>query len=429
MKFITVVFMILYLYALSFGVFFTEFFRIPAPILFGFPLIFVFKEAGSSFMYFKEILIFSLAFFFYYIVGVDDYKLFTVNIISILICALYFSYFVGLNSERFRLSILIFFSLLLFSAVVMVLNHFNESYINTLRALLAGQEVVQSPSGIAAYQFTFGYQLAALTPFIFIYAYLFKKRWPIKALALSICLIFIFLGMQRSVFVGFIISVLIFLLIYYKYKAVYIIGMAVVASILLYTYVLKDSFESKGRGAENIMVKNEQDDGEYNRSTLLKENLRIYAEYPYGLIFYGKNWGDVIYRNQVFRSGITSHNAYLMFFTYLGPFLGFGFLMGLYYKIIGAFKSILNHAREKKYALLICLILSFLAVTINSLSHNAWLLSADGPTVFLFFSILHYLKIQRNNKHLEETENVNNHHQKVHINWKMNGELEDKVLI
>ncbi|WEK21283.1 MAG: O-antigen ligase family protein [Candidatus Pedobacter colombiensis] len=429
MKFITVVFMILYLYALSFGVFFTEFFRIPAPILFGFPLVFVFKEVGSSFMYVKEILIFSLAFFFYYIVGVDDYKLFTVNITSILICALYFSYFVGPNSERFRLSILIFFSLLAFSATVMVLNHFNESYINSLRGLLAGQEVIQSPSGIAAYQFTFGYQLAALTPFIFIYAYLFKKRWLIKALALSICLIFIFLGMQRSVFVGFIGSVLIFLLIYYKYKAVYIIGIAVLASILLYTYVLKDSFDSKGRGAENIMVKNEQDDGEYNRSILLKENLRIYSEYPYGLIFYGKNWGDVIYRNQVFRSGITSHNAYVMFFTYLGPFLGFGLLIALYYKIIGAFKSILNHAREKKYALLICLILSFLAVTINSLSHNAWLLSADGPTVFLFFSILHYLKIQKNNKHLEETENVRNNHPEVHINWKMNGELEDRILI
>lgn len=429
MKFITVVFMILYLFALSFGVFFTEFFRIPAPILFGLPLVFVFKEPGASFMYVKELLIFFLAFFFYYIVGVDDYKLFTVNLISIFICALYFSYFVGSNSKRFKLSILIFFSLLAFSAIIMVLNHFNESYINPLRALLAGQEVIQSPSGIAAYQFTFGYQLAALTPFIFIYAYLFKKKWLIKALVLSICLVFIFLGMQRSVFVGFIASVLLFSLIYYKYKAVYIIGITVIASVLLYTYVLKDGFDSKGKGAENILVKNEQDDGEYNRSTLLKENLRIYAEYPYGLIFYGKNWGDVIYRNQVFRSGITSHNAYLMFFTYLGPFLGLGFLIALYYKIIGAFRSVLNHAREKKYALLICLILSFLAVTINSLSHNAWLLSADGPTVFLFFSILHYLKIQKNNKDLEEAENEVNSHQEVHVQWKMNGEPQDRILI
>lgn len=405
MKLISIVFTILYLFALSFGVFFTEFFRIPAPILFGIPLVFVFKEVRASFLYVKEVLIFSIAGFFYYMVGLDDYKLLIVNTISIFICALYFSYFISFNSKRFKLSILIFFSLLAFSAIIMVLNHFNESYINSLRVLLIGQEVFQSPSGIAAYQFTFGYQLAALTPFIFIYVYLFKKKWFIKAIVLSICLIFIFLGMQRSVFIGFISSVLLFLLIFYRYKALYIIGVTVFASILLYTYVLKDNVDNS-RGSENIMAKNVQDDGEYNRSILIKENLKIYTDYPYGLIFYGKNWSDVIYRNQVFSSGITSHNAYLMFFTYLGPFLGFGFLIALYYKIFGAFKNVLNHAHEKKYALLICLLLSFLAVTINSLSHNAWLLGADGPTVFLYFSILHFVKIQNHNRHLEQTESV-----------------------
>src|SRR5690606_5998068 len=93
--------------------------------------------------------------------------------------------------------------------------------------------------------------------------------------------------------------------------------------------VLKDNLDSYN----NIITKNENNMQEYNRSTLAAENLRIYSGYPYGLIFYGKNWSDVIYRNEVFSSGITSHNAYLMFLTYLGPFLGLGILIGLYHRI------------------------------------------------------------------------------------------------
>jgi hypothetical protein len=128
---------------------------------------------------------------------------------------------------------------------------------------------------------------------------------------------------------------------------------------------------------------------EYNRSTLAAENLRIYSDYPYGLIFYGKDWSDVTYRNEVFSSGITSHNAYLMFLTYVGPFLGLGILAGLYYKISKIIINAFRNVKKKKYALMICLCCSFIAVSINSLSHNSWLVSANGPTFFLYFAILH----------------------------------------
>lgn len=143
---------------------------------------------------------------------------------------------------------------------------------------------------------------------------------------------------------------------------------------------------------------------EYNRSMLTMENLRIYSEYPYGLMFYGKNWGDVIYRNAIFSSGITSHNAYLMFLTYLGPFLGFGILAGLYYKIVGIIITVLRQAKKKENALMICLCCSFIAVSINSLSHNSWLVSANGPTFFLYFSILHLHFIMNNANQQRESE-------------------------
>ncbi len=135
-------------------------------------------------------------------------------------------------------------------------------------------------------------------------------------------------------------------------------------------------------------------DPEYNRTLLMSENINIFADYPLGLVFYGKNWSNVIYRNQVFASGITSHNAYFMFITYLGPFLGLGLLIIIYSSIIKIGFNALKEIRLKDNALLICLCFSFLGISINAVSHNAWLLSADGPTVFLYFSIIHLNKIK-----------------------------------
>jgi hypothetical protein len=166
--------------------------------------------------------------------------------------------------------------------------------------------------------------------------------------------------------------------------------MILLASLLFFNYVLKDNLG----GAENILTKNEHNDASNDRSGLAMENLRIYTEYPFGLIFYGKNWGDVIYRDYVFSSGITSHNAYLMFFTYLGPFAGIGLLLAIYYKPIQLFLGAVRFIRKKENALMICLCFSFIGICLNALSHNPWLLSADGPTVFLYFSILQLHHIQ-----------------------------------
>lgn len=385
MKYLIFLFVALYLYSVSYGIFLTEMIRIPAPLLFCMPLITLFKEDRISFLYGRELLVILLATFLYDVVGLSDHKVFLSNLINISMCALFFNYFSGTNRTRFKVSIYVFYGLLLFSAFVLVLNPFYPEKINALRSLLMGEQVIQSPSGIAIYQFNFGYQLAALVPFLFIYSYVYKKHLLIKAAILLSCLIFIYLGMQRSVFIGFICASFLFLWAYYRYKAVLIVVLAVVAGTILYTFVLKDNFDSYN----NILSKNEQSASEYDRTTLTAENLRICAEYPYGLIFYGKTWGDVIYRNQVFSSGITSHNAYLMFLTYLGPILGIALLIALYYKVLRIAIKALREVRKKENAMMVCLCGAFLAVSINSLSHNSWLLSGNGPTFFLYFAILH----------------------------------------
>ena len=159
---------------------------------------------------------------------------------------------------------------------------------------------------------------------------------------------------------------------------------------MFYNFVLKENVDPR----TNILAKNIDNDPDHNRTLLVAENLRIYADHPFGLIFYGKNWSDVIYRNQVFASGITSHNAYLMFITYLGPFLGLGLLIIIYIKVLRIGFNAIKEIRLKENALLICLCFSFLGISINALSHNAWLISADGPTLFLYFSILHFDKVK-----------------------------------
>ncbi len=389
MKYIVALLMVLYLYALTYGVFMTEIFRLPAPVLFGIPLITLFRTKINNFLYTKELLVLLISVFFYYVIGLQELKSFTSYAIGILMCSLYFNNFIGNSSLRFKVSIYVFYGLLIFSAIVMVMDHFYPGT-KQIRELIMDEKVMQSPSGIAVYQFTFGYQLAALVPFLFIYTVLFQKHFLFKIIAFLICLGFLYLGMQRSAFVGFVCCVSVFMLLYYRHKAVVILFLGIIAAITFYTTVLKDSTDE----TNNILTKNINNDDEFNRSGLMLENLNIYTEYPLGLIFYGKNWGDVIYRNPVFSSGITSHNAYLMFVTYLGPIIGIILLWIIYSQVLKISVHAVKSIRKPENALLICLCFSFLGASINSLSHNAWLISADGPTLFLYFSILHLNRMQ-----------------------------------
>jgi hypothetical protein len=389
MRLFIILLMVLYLYALAFGIFMTASFRIPAPLLFGFPLILLFREGSKELVYSKELIAFSLALISYYVIGIGDYPSFFATILNVGLCLFYFNYFIGSNTARYNLSVFIFFILLGISAVVLVLNNFFAG-VDGLRSLLVDDLILQSPAGISTTQFTFGYQLAAFTPFILIYTFLFQKPLFIRLLVFLICLLLIYLGMQRSVFVTFVCSISLFLIFAYRLKAVFLIVIAVFFSVAFYTYFLQNEVNSR----DNIVAKNINNDPEHNRSLLTAENLRIYSDYPLGLVFYGKTWGDVIYRNHVFSSGITSHNAYLMFMTYLGPFLSVGFLLFIYSGVFRIAFYAIKEIRKRENALLLCLCFSFISVSINAAAHNAWLLSADGPTLFLYFSILHFNKLK-----------------------------------
>jgi hypothetical protein len=382
--------MVLYLASLAYGIFLTELFRLPAPLVFCVPLVFFYREVKSRFQYSKEVAILCTAIFLYEVVGLSTINSFFAMIITIIVCAVYFSYFVGNNARRFLWSVWIFYGLLFISSLVMVANHWYPQ-INTLRSIVLGSPVLQSPAGISPTQFGYGYQLAALAPFLLLSTFVFKRNLLIKTLVFVICLTFVFLGLQRSAFVGFTLAVILFLTLFYGFRAFLLLGLMAGLCVSL----LSLSGGAMGIGTDNILNKNAHNDEASNRSDLAKENLRIYSEYPFGLIFYGKDWGDVIYRNYVFSAGITSHNAYLMFITYLGPFLGLGLLASIYLPIVKIVLGSFRNLRREGQQVMPCLIFSFLSVSVNALSHNAWLFSADGPTLFSFFAILHYYKTQQ----------------------------------
>jgi hypothetical protein len=280
----------------------------------------------------------------------------------------------------------------------MVLDHRYPNIIDPLRSKMLDEQVKQSPSGLAITQFNFGYQVAAFTAFVFVAAYTFRQYILIKLLVLCGCMICLYLGMNRSAFVSFGGAVIVFLFIYYRYKAVLLVVATVLVGFAVYTYVLKGNMDEKN----NILSKNQaKEANEYNRANLAIENLKIFADYPFGLIFYGKNWDDVTYRNPLFTFGLSSHNAYLMFITYLGPFLGLGILGALYYRIVRLFYQTIKNAHYKNNALYLALFFSFIAVSLNALSHNGWLMSVDGPTIFLYFAILQYNNIAQSESQKE----------------------------
>lgn len=382
---ITVVLMLMYLYTLTFDIFLNQYLRFPATLI-CLPLITLFRANTFHFTFLKEFLVLFIANFIVYAVYAGDVKSFTVNMITIVGCGLYFNFFVGNNHQRFHNSVVIFISLLILSSIVMLLDHYFHSNILTVRELLTGSIVVQSPSGIATKVFTFGYQLAALTGFLLIWCFVYKKSLTVRILVLMFCIVCIFLGMQRSVLATFLVSGVIFLFYFYKFRSVFIIGAIVLLAGLLFSMVLKEQTD----GYNNILAKNERNSNE-NRSGLAIENLKIYTDYPFGLVFHGKKWSEVIKNNPAFGyDGITSHNAYLMFITYVGPFVGFGLLFFFYNRIALIFRNVLKTLKMPENALLVCLCFSFLAVSLNSLFHNAWLVNGNGPTLFLYFAILQY---------------------------------------
>lgn len=393
--------MFLYLYTLTFNIFMIK--ALPNAFLFGLPLLLlVAKPLEQPFIYKTEVIVLFTAAFFLYALGYQDIKYFSVVIILVAFCSLFFNYVISSNYYRFKSSILIFYVLLSFSCMVMILNHFFPSRIDSLRSILKGGElIIQSPSGISANIFSFGYQVAALCTFALVGITLYKQKIAVMVLVLVGSIYVILYGMNRSAFVAVGAAVLFFWLIYYKHRVVLIFGFF---AILAFSFKSTINELSSGR-KQNILSKNERG-GDGDRDDLMRENIKILAANPYGLIFEGKTWNDVAGRNPVFRIGqsglVTSHNSYLMFVTYLGLVLGGVLLLLIYGKIIKISWIAISHIRDIEYALLVCLCFSFLAISINALFHNEWLLgSGCGPTLFLYFSVLHLYNFKLKNQALQ----------------------------
>ncbi|WP_207425876.1 O-antigen ligase [Pedobacter sp. SYSU D00535] len=372
----------------------TGVFRVPAPFL-AVPLVFFFyDEPLNGFKYTKELVVLFLAALFYYLIGQANIITFISVMITFTCCALFFNYFIGNNLKRLQLSVFLFFFFLVCSALVMLLNHHYR--IEDIRSMLVGETVQQSPSGISTYIFSFGYQLSALVAFLAVFITAARKGVILSILVIAICGVLIFYGLQRSVLMTFSICLLLFLTIWYRFRAVLLFSF-----IFIIAVSFKSSVEGLSSGAQqNILTKNERSKNEgENREALVTENLKVIADHPFGLILSGMDWKDVVKHNVFYKSGtgvITSHNAYLMFLTYLGIIPGLLFLYLIYARVVRITWSVLKHAKDKKNTLLIALCMSFLGISLNACFHNEWLLAASGPTLFLYFCILQLSRIKAN---------------------------------
>jgi len=387
----------MYVYTTTFNIFIAGIFKIPAPVIFLLPLIYFYKTADVKFIYGREILIFFIAALLFYVIGQADISGFFAFLIVAISFALLFNYVIGADLRRMNIAVIFFYSILFLSGIIMFFDH--QYNMAAIRSFLVGEDVLQAPSGISTTIFGFGYQMAALTSFLFINTILFKKNWLFSLIIFGLSLSLIFFGMQRSVLVAFVLVIGLFLLCYYKAKSILIFG-----ALCTTFFIAQNSIEqfSEGKKQQNILNKNvENIKGKEDRGNLITENLGIISDYPFGLLFYGKTWNDVVQHNFVYKKGpevISSHNAYLMFITYLGPLLGFILLILLYRKVGKIIFYAFLHIKDKKNALLICLSGSFIGVSINSFFHNEWLLATSGPTLFLYFAILQLSKIK-----MEET--------------------------
>lgn len=397
-KMFFILLLLLFLYVTTFNVFITETFKLPAPAVFLSALLMFYGQKEMQFVYGLELMVLITAVLLYQLIGEQDISSFFAISIVLMCFALFFNYVIGSDIQKFILAITIFYSLLLLSGLVMFLDH--QYHLATIRGMLIGAPVLQSPSGISATVFGFGYQMATLTPFLFTAVILFRQKWLVIGVSILVIACLIFFGMQRSVLVAFGCTATLVLIYYYRARSI-LLGM-VIAMMLLVAQNFAPRF-SADKNQQNILNKNiGQADKNQMRGSLMSENLSLIADYPFGLIFYGKRWNDVVQHNFVYKSGttvITSHNAYLMFITYLGPVLGVIFLLLVYFSISKIVVFAFISVKKRETALLCCLCASFVGVSINAFFHNEWLLIGSGPTLFLYFAILHLYRLtyQKNN--------------------------------
>ena len=138
--------MFLYLYTLTFNIFMTDIIRIPSPIVFALPLVFLFKQPKEfTFGYTRELFVFLISAILLYLFAQQDIKNFFVFMIIASCCSLYFNYFVGNDIKRLKLSVWMFYLLLVLSSIVMLLNHLYPEQIIVLRSILVGEIVRQTP--------------------------------------------------------------------------------------------------------------------------------------------------------------------------------------------------------------------------------------------------------------------------------------------
>jgi len=379
-----------YLYTLAFTIFMTDRLKVPATILI-IPLLFFRNIPVRAFVYWKESLLILFALLLYNIVGMGDIRAFIAGVATAGGCALYFNYFVGSSRKRMYASIIVFTGLLFLSMLVLVGDHYYQDAIDPIRSRLLDDQVKQSPAGIAPTQFAFGYQVVAFTTLIFVASISYRLNLLFRLICLAVCLLLLFFGMNRSAFVCFVATSAMFILIAFRLKGLLLLTVVALIAVSVY----QDIVNTPPLNKNNILSKNQAKEAdEFNRSELAAENLKIMEDYPWGLIFYGKTWEEVVYRNPAFPSGLSSHNAYLMFITYVGPFFGIGILLMLYSLILKTGFQ-LAAAPLKYDPMLVALFGAFLALSLNAMSHTAWLLNADGPSIFFFFALIHTIKFQQ----------------------------------
>ncbi|MGN0002940.1 MAG: O-antigen ligase family protein [Sphingobacterium composti] len=389
------VLMFMFMYVTTFNIFMSEIFRIPAPIIFLAPLMIFYKDEDVDFVFGYEAIVFFIATLLYTLLAEQDIASFFAFLIKLACLVMFFNFIIASNIKRFNLAIYIFITLLFLSGIIMLIDH--QFKIADLRSMLVFTPITQSPSGISVTLFIFGYQMAALTAFLLPFLILSRKNWLLSLVIMAFAICFIFFGMQRSVLVSFGLSSLLFILFYYRAKSVFILGGIVI--LLFIGQNFSDQFSSD-KNQQNILNKNvKQTNNNEDRGDLMTENLKVIADYPFGLIFYNKSWNDVVWHNHVYKNGsviITSHNAYLMFITYLGPLIGLLLLLLIYWKLTQIVWNSFKNIRQKENIMLLALSCSFIAISANSMFHNDWLLSANGPTLILYFSLLHLTKIKTN---------------------------------
>ncbi len=380
------------------GVFFSNsIFRIPMPVLIGWPIIFFSWKKNL-----KSLPIFSAwtipVIWVILLHGLVEWKESFVSFITFLTAVFVIHFWVGNDKKKLRSVIKTIIFCLSFSTIILCIGYFNPALNLKLRLLILDHPGFRTSAitGLTSEVFHFGYQSSAFVGLAVIY-YSFKHNAFSKKMQHFIfitAMISMIFGMQRAVLGSF----LIFLILLLTMRKTKILVMVLILFCIISFYGILEHLLVIDSVISKFSSTVEKNENVIDRFLIQVETIKLLFQHPFGTWVHGLRLSDLISKDKglIGMYNIAPHNAYLTYMLEMGV-LYIPCIIFILFTTFNAIRKVIytnDQSEEGIYAKAISFAL--IGLLLNATLHNPSLFDSSSITVLFYVLFWHIYTVRFN---------------------------------